>query len=386
MPFYIRKAISAGPFRFNLSKSGLGLSLGVKGLRIGTGPRGHYIHAGRHGFYYRASLGNVGRQRPVSRIQEQHHSATRIEDRLKQPIEPAAGGAPDVEMVDIDSGDVLEMRDERFQDLIDEINEKCRQFRASIALGLSGLCVAVIVAFAISVEAAMAAFGLAVIAYLVGKWIDSYRRSTVLFYNFEPDVADAYGALVRKFEDLASCSKVWHISSGGKVRDLMTWKRNAGATQLIARHLISLKVGSPDVIKSNIDVPFIPVGAQTLYFFPDFMMIYSSGKAGIVRYNNLELRVTSSNYIEDETVPADSKILYYEWQYRNKRGGPDRRFKDNRQLPVCAYENVHISSSSGVNELIELSCRGRGEGFAVAVTRMAGFRPTHSDQEQRVVG
>ena len=56
MPFYIRKSISLGPVRFNLSKSGLGVSLGVKGLRVGTGPRGKYLHMGRGGLYYRTSL------------------------------------------------------------------------------------------------------------------------------------------------------------------------------------------------------------------------------------------------------------------------------------------------------------------------------------------
>ncbi|MFW8645427.1 DUF4236 domain-containing protein [Rhizobium beringeri] len=35
MPFYIRKSISAGPFRFNFSKGGVGVSVGVKGLRVG---------------------------------------------------------------------------------------------------------------------------------------------------------------------------------------------------------------------------------------------------------------------------------------------------------------------------------------------------------------
>lgn len=49
MPFYLRKSVSAGPFRFSLSKGGIGLSLGVWGLRFGTGPRGHYVHAGRGG-------------------------------------------------------------------------------------------------------------------------------------------------------------------------------------------------------------------------------------------------------------------------------------------------------------------------------------------------
>jgi hypothetical protein len=42
--FYIRKSLSVGPFRFNLSKSGIGLSTGIKGFRIGTGPRGNYVH------------------------------------------------------------------------------------------------------------------------------------------------------------------------------------------------------------------------------------------------------------------------------------------------------------------------------------------------------
>jgi Protein of unknown function (DUF4236) len=43
---YIRKSVRAGPFRFNLSKSGVGVSAGVPGFRIGTGPRGNYVFAG----------------------------------------------------------------------------------------------------------------------------------------------------------------------------------------------------------------------------------------------------------------------------------------------------------------------------------------------------
>lgn len=62
MPFYIRDSISLGPFRINLSKSGLGISAGVKGFRVGTGPKGHYIHAGMNGVYYRKTLGGLGRK------------------------------------------------------------------------------------------------------------------------------------------------------------------------------------------------------------------------------------------------------------------------------------------------------------------------------------
>jgi hypothetical protein len=56
MGFYVRKAIRFGPLRFNLSKSGVGVSVGVKGARIATGPGGTNIHMGRHGIYYRQRL------------------------------------------------------------------------------------------------------------------------------------------------------------------------------------------------------------------------------------------------------------------------------------------------------------------------------------------
>lgn len=56
MGFYLKKGFNIGPVRINLSKSGVGVSVGGKGLRFGSGPKGNYVHAGRGGLYYRKSL------------------------------------------------------------------------------------------------------------------------------------------------------------------------------------------------------------------------------------------------------------------------------------------------------------------------------------------
>jgi hypothetical protein len=56
MGWYLRKSLSAGPIRFNLSKSGIGVSAGVRGARIGVGPRGTYTHVGVGGIYHRQTL------------------------------------------------------------------------------------------------------------------------------------------------------------------------------------------------------------------------------------------------------------------------------------------------------------------------------------------
>ena len=62
------------------------------------------------------------------------------------------------------------------------------------------------------------------------------------------------------------------------------------------------------------------------------------------------------------------------WRYVNKKGGPDRRFKDNCEIPICAYEQVHLSSSTGLNEVIQLSCRGAGAALSAAFSSLQGLR------------
>jgi hypothetical protein len=54
--WYLRKSLRLGPLRINLSKSGIGASVGVTGLRVGTGPKGPYLHGGREGLYFKESL------------------------------------------------------------------------------------------------------------------------------------------------------------------------------------------------------------------------------------------------------------------------------------------------------------------------------------------
>ena len=58
MAWYLRKSFKIGPLRLNLSKGGLGYSVGVKGARVGIKPSGQtYVQGGRYGLYFRRSLG-----------------------------------------------------------------------------------------------------------------------------------------------------------------------------------------------------------------------------------------------------------------------------------------------------------------------------------------
>ena len=84
MGWYIKKSFAIGPLRLNLSKSGLGASVGVKGLRVSTGPKGAQVNAGREGLYYRASL-NTHPKRPVGALPPGESEISSAQDRTNEP-------------------------------------------------------------------------------------------------------------------------------------------------------------------------------------------------------------------------------------------------------------------------------------------------------------
>lgn len=360
MPFYIRKSVTAGPFRFNFSKSGVGVSVGVKGLRIGTGPRGHYIHAGRGGLYYRATLGNAGRGRQSAVSPQQ------------SPLPRATFDNDDVAMIEIESGDVMHMRDASFSELLNEINSKASQTRMSVAFSLTALTIGVMAGLATGGPGLLLC-AVALPAGAIGKWLDSYRRTTVLYYDLEGDAETAYGRLVEGFDGLSGCAAKWHIESGGSVQSLTAWKRNAGASYLVNRKSTALAYDLPAVIKSNVTPPALHVGKQVMFFMPDIVLVLDGSCVGAVSYADLNVRWQDSRFIEAERVPGDAVVVDHTWKHPNKSGGPDRRFKDNRQIPICLYETMHFTSNSGVNELIEFSKTGVVAAFVDGCRMLAAL-------------
>lgn len=360
LPFYIRKSVSAGPFRFNFSKGGVGVSVGVKGLRIGTGPRGHYVHAGRGGLYYRATLGHAGRSPSSSGAPH------------RSPAPQVTFDNDDVAMIEIESGDVMHMRDESFSELLNEINSKAGQTRMSNALAWTAAVIGLLAGLATGGPGLLLCI-IALPGWAIGNWFDSYRRTTVLYYDLEGDAETAYTRLAQGFDGLTGCAAKWHIEAGGAIQSLTAWKRNAGASHLVKRKATTLAYSLPPVIKSNVTPPALHVGKQVMFFMPDIVLVQHGSRVGAVNYADLNIRWQDSRFIETERVPSDAKVVDHTWKHPNKNGGPDRRFKDNRQIPICLYETMHFTSGSGVNELVEFSRTGVAVAFVEGCRMLAAL-------------
>ena len=100
---------------------------------------------------------------------------------------------------------------------------------------------------------------------------------------------------------------------------------------------------------------------------PDRVLVFDTAGVGAISYDVLELEVTETQFVEEEAVPQDATVVGQTWKYVNKKGGPDRRFKDNREIPICAYEQLHFSSTTGLNEILQISRRGVAGGFRTAL-------------------
>ena len=77
------------------------------------------------------------------------------------------------------------------------------------------------------------------------------------------------------------------------------------------------------------------------------MLIFKKfGGVGSRKYNDMIANFSLTNFVETEFVPRDAEVVRYTWKYVNKSGGPDKRFKDNRKLPICYYGELRMQSTT----------------------------------------
>lgn len=349
MGWFLRKSISVGPLRFNLSGSGVGMSVGVKGFRVGSGPRGNYVHLGRGGIYYRHTF-----------------SPNEVQPRPAMPMLPIA--ATHEPLRALESGAVVNIVDSSSEELLEEIRAKRRKLSLrplAVALSILLLLTALVggwPAWGLGVLAAVCAIGVTAAAHR-----DRNAKTVVILYDFEPHVEAAFQRFTECAQALAASARTWHVAASGRVYDR---KYHAGASELLQRNATTVRNAAPPFLRTNVPVLCIAAGRQTLYFLPDRLLVYDSAGVGAVAYRTLEISAARQRFIESGGVPSDATVVGTTWQFVNKSGGPDRRFSVNPQLPICLYDELVLRTASGLHEVVQVSRSGVGDGFVAAVRHL----------------
>jgi len=264
------------------------------------------------------------------------------------------------------------MADSSSAALLDEISSKSKKpVIWSWVLGFS-ICLLVVLAAANSpvwIYCLLVPLCVGGLAWAVHA--DKLRKTVVLFYELEPHIEEAFQNLHNAFNSLRACSRMWHIESRGEVTTTYDWKVNAGASSLVKRKAITPHAGSPPYFQCNVSIPVLPAGRKHLYFLPDRILVWNTNGVGAVGFEQLDVISGEQRFIENDGVPSDTKVVDRTWRYLNKKGGPDRRFNDNREIPIVLYEAVLFTSKSGLQELFHTSRTGVGSTLNLAVKQMA---------------
>ena len=189
-------------------------------------------------------------------------------------------------------------------------------------------------------------------------------------FDLPVQLKDAFGRVCDATAVLAQSHRIWDTLSRvatDQVRERST------ATSSINRELVTVGLGSSDVIESQFDVPHLSnANGGDVFIYPGFVLYHISTSA-FALVDAREVRITSSAapFIEEEGVPADSEVVAQTWKKANKDGSPDKRFVNNYQIPVVRYGRLRLESKTGLNEEYMVSNFASSERFAA---EWAGFQ------------
>jgi hypothetical protein len=319
MGFYLRKTVKVGGINLNLSSGGLGISTGVKGFRVGMNGRSTYVQMGRGGLYYRKQISwrrQASGQR--SAVGSTHADTVRFQDQsiifTENLAQPLAFGLADA-----------------------ETEKVLAHFKPPI--GYVWALIAVPLALILCTKSPAAGIvALALIsAGCVLQGLKAERR--VLVYDLDDQALQRFERFVNNFGEFFQANRLWMYESRAVTTD---WKRNAGATNLMKRRAAEVLPSGDPKIKTNLSIPCLRSGADSLYFLPDMIVCKQGSTLRSFKYDALQFAAAQEVFIEEDSVPSDANVIGHTWRFVRKDGGPDRRFNNNRQLPKCLYQSLRF--------------------------------------------
>lgn len=331
MGFRYRRSINlGGGFRVNISKSGVGYSWGVKGYRVTKTAKGTTRTT--------ASIPGTG----ISYVDEigkkKGQGRTPINDR---PVNPAMDNNH-YDTEEIVNGVATDMVSEGLEEILSTVRRTIKANKiANISIGLF-----LFLGFASPI---FIFFWLASIALKI--YVKTAGRIS-LEYIIDADQKEAVDQRMNPMLKVAESEQVWRIMQSSKVIDK---KYSGGASTTVNRTPCKASKRPPFPFQANVPAASFKAGKETLIFLPDKLFIMQKNKVGALSYSDILSSAHTTRFQESGKVPMDTQVVGQTWKYTNKSGGPDKRFKENRQIPICLYGELELTSTSGLNTVIMFS-------------------------------
>ncbi len=346
MGLRVRKSINlGGGFRINLSKSGIGYSWGTKGYRVTKTARGTtrrtYSIPGTGISWVDESDGKRGRS-------NNQRNKNNSRQRTTQQSQRNSNQTPERT---IRSEDIEQFRETEEETVADAMERTVILNWIGTLLLIGILLVVVHPAF---ILLPVVGIILKIVAHTAGR--------VGLEYSFDLEKQDEHNRRIGAWQLLAEGDKEWQVLSEQFNNNS---KITAGAVRKLKRRECKIQKGHPFFINTNVDtIQIILANKERLIILPDKAFFIRKRKVGMIDYSDFRISVSSVRFVETGAVPKDAQVVEQTWQYVNQNGTPDRRYKNNHQIPVCLYGQVLLRSSSGLNVELQISNIQNARDFA----------------------
>lgn len=195
-----------------------------------------------------------------------------------------------------------------------------------------------------------------------------------LSVELDGEIAEKHRELVDAFDKASSSHSIWDVTSA-KAIDVVA--ERSSASSAITRQRVSFGVRESRIIRSQNAVLHLQnANGGDLYLYSGFLVVAKAEQDfALVDLRDVELTYSTTRFVETEQVPGDSEVVDHTWRYVNKSGKPDRRYKDNYEIPVAVYGSITLRTDAGLHEEYMLSHAANAEQFADAFHAYAGSLP-----------
>ncbi|MFE3262258.1 hypothetical protein [Nocardia sp. NPDC059229] len=202
---------------------------------------------------------------------------------------------------------------------------------------------------------------------LVWRW-DRKQAAVTAIYEVDGPVAQWFSALVEGYRAVVDLGGAWRVETTTTVAGTYGYKVSGGAEATIGRKPLARSLTAPQMLTTNIAVPTIAHDRHALLFLPDRILIRHRDHWSDTDYRHLRVQCTRERVIEPERPPHDGTQVDTTWQYVNVGGGPDRRYRHNRQLPIMNYGHLTLNTATGLSWVINCSRPEVAEWLAAVLT------------------
>lgn len=174
-------------------------------------------------------------------------------------------------------------------------------------------------------------------------------------FTFDAESLAAQQKMESTYASLARAHRIWDVMSSVGIDRV---RERSAASHAITRTPVRFTFVTDGIIAGGRrGLRFQNANGADLDIFPGILLMRarSATDYALIDLRELQLDYQPKRFIEEDPVPADAKVIGHAWEKSNKDGSPDRRFSDNRQIPIALYGELRFTTPSGVAEAYHVS-------------------------------